>query len=100
MKATFLLLALSASMFGADYKGWFSDDSCGAGNASSDKDRRDCAERCLKGGSAAVFVTEGDGKVYKVAGSVKPLDYIQNKVKVSGTLKGDTLTITKVEKAD
>ena len=100
MKATFLLLALSASMFGAEYKGWFSDESCGAGNASSEKDRRECAERCIKGGSPAVFVTEGDGKVYKIAGKVKALDFINNKVKVSGKLTGDTLTIEKVEKAD
>ncbi len=98
MKATFLLLALSASMFAADYKGWFSDESCGAGNASSEKDRRECAERCIKNGAAPVFVTEGDGKVYKIAGNVKPLEFINDKVQVTGTLKGDTLTIAKVEK--
>jgi hypothetical protein len=87
-------------MFATDYKGWFSDESCGAGNASSDKDRRECAERCIKNGAQPVFVTEGDGKIFKVAGNVKALDHIMNKVKVSGTLKGDTLTITKVEKTD
>lgn len=100
MKYLLLLGALSAAAFGADFKGWFSDAACGVNNASSEKARRECAESCIKAGNAVVFVTEADQKVYKVTGDVKALDYIMNKVVVSGELKGDTLKITKVAKAD
>ena len=50
----------------AEFRGWISDASCGAGNAASNQAARECAERCIKGGSAPVFVTEKEQNVYKL----------------------------------
>ena len=81
----------------ADFSGWISDSSCGATNASSDAASRACAERCIKTGSVPVFVTESDKKVYKIADGSKAAQHLKGKVKVTGTLKGDTLTITEIK---
>ena len=80
--------------------GWISDANCGAGNAGAAKESRECAERCIKSGAAPVFVTDTDGKVYKIAGNVKPADHLQYKVKVTGDVKGDTITLTEIKRAD
>ena len=80
--------------------GWISDASCGAGNAGSKAESRECAERCIKGGAAPVLVTDADNKVYKLAGKFDALQHIKHKVQVSGTVKGDTLTVTEIKKAD
>ena len=93
------LLAISASA-ATTMKGWISDASCGSGNASSKAESRECAERCLKGGAPAVFVSEADQKVYKVADTKKVLDHVKYKVAVTGDVKGDTLTITEIKKAE
>ena len=64
-------LASSLSAFGAEMVGYISDAQCGARNANSSAESQECAKSCVKSGSAAVFVTEKDQKVYKVAGPVQ-----------------------------
>ena len=99
MATRFLLLGclFSYALPAATYTGWVSDATCGAGNASSKAEARSCAESCIKGGAAPVFVTEGDQKVYKIADAAKVKNHLKGKVRVTGTLKGDTLTITQVQ---
>jgi hypothetical protein len=80
--------------------GWISDASCGAANASADKSARECAERCIKSGAPAVFVSDADQKVYKIAGAVKVSGHLQHKVQITGDVKGDTITIKEIRKAD
>ncbi len=80
--------------------GWISDASCGASNASGEKSSRECAERCIKSGAPAVFVSDADQKVYKIAGHVKVTDHLQHKVQINGDVKGDTTTIKEIKKAD
>jgi hypothetical protein len=55
----------------------------------------DCANKCIKGGSPAVLVTE-DGKIYKIADQAKVVDHAGKKVTISGKLKDDTITVAKV----
>lgn len=101
-KLTFSLSSLvlaAAPLAAGEFTGWISDSSCGAGNASGEAANRDCAERCLKNGSTPVLVTDGDGKVLKLAGKVD-LAHLRYKVKVSGDLKGETLTVKTIAKAD
>lgn len=81
----------------ATLTGWISDATCGAGNASSKPEARNCAESCIKGGAAPVFVTENDGKVYKIADTSKVKDHLKGKVKVTGTVKGESLTISEIQ---
>ena len=56
-----------------------------------------CVKDCVKGGSEAVFVTE-DNRILKLdtasAATVAP--FLGNKVKVTGTVVGDTITIAKI----
>jgi hypothetical protein len=104
MKTTIQMMLLSGSLLlgaanAAEFTGWVSDSSCGAGNASSQTSSRECAERCIKNGAAPVFVTEADKKVYKIADPAKAVQHIKTKVKVTGTLNGDTLTITDIKEA-
>ena len=79
--------------------GWISDASCGVSNANAEKSSRECAERCIKSGSPAVFVSDANQKVYKIAGTAKVTEHL-HKVQVTGDVKGDTITIKEIKKAD
>ncbi len=91
--ATFVL---GTSVFGADMTGWISDSSCGASNGNGTKSSRDCAASCIKSGSTAVLVTEKDQKVYKLSDSAKAAKFLDKRVKISGTVKGDTIQMTNI----
>ena len=88
--------ALASTVPAADFKGWISDASCGAGNAGSAPAARDCAERCIKGGAAPVFVTEKEQNVYKLTNAELAAKHLKGKVQITGELKGDTLHIAKI----
>lgn len=92
----FAAAALAATGGATEFKGWISDSTCGAGNASSNKSARDCAERCIKEGSAPVFVTEKEQNVYKVNNADLAKKHLQGKVQISGEVKGDTIHIAKI----
>ena len=100
MRNLFLLAAFAVSASAATMSGWISDASCGAGNANGKAESRECAARCIKSGAAPVFVNDADQKVYKIAGPVKATDHLSHKVKVSGDVQGDTLTIKEIKAAD
>jgi hypothetical protein len=94
------LILAAAPMAAAEWKGWLSDSSCGASNANAEASSRDCAERCIKEGAKPVLVTDGDGKVLQLAGNVDWKTHLRHKVKVVGELKGATVTIKSITKAD
>ncbi len=84
---------------GQKWTGSISDSMCGkshgANGGTVTKDH-DCTVTCVKGGAAYVFVV-GD-KIYKLADQKMP-DLERNaghRVEIAGTLKGDTITVTKV----
>ena len=102
-KLTYSLLTVilaAAPMAAAEFKGWISDSSCGASNGSGEAANRDCAERCLKEGAKPVLVTDGDGKVLQLAGKVDVKGHMRHKVKVTGDLKGEIVTVKSIAKAD
>lgn len=92
----FAAMALAGLAPAAEFKGWISDASCGAGNAGSNQAARECADRCIKGGAAPVFVTEKEQTVYKVSNADLAKQHLKGKVQVTGELKGDTLVIAKI----
>lgn len=94
--AVFAAVALAQAVPAAEFKGWISDASCGAGNAGSNQAARDCAERCIKSGAAPVFVTEKEQNVYKVSNADLAKAHLKGKVQITGELKGDTLHIAKI----
>ncbi len=97
MKKSLTLFALAATFsFGAmaaDFNGYIIDQSCASKPAM--RGNVDCANKCIKGGSPAVLVTE-DGKIYKIADQAKVVDMAGKKVTVTGKLKDDTITVAKI----
>ena len=89
-----MTIGLAASVMAAEYKGFVEDQACA--NKPEMKGDAACAQKCIKGGSPAVLVTD-DGKVYKIANQTKIVASAGQNVTVTGTLKGDTLTIDAVK---
>ena len=92
LSVVFALTAISA--MAADWTGYVIDEKC-SGNKEM-LGNTACAEKCIKGGSAAVLVTE-QGKVYKIANQDKVTAHAGHKVTISGTLDGDTIKAESVK---
>lgn len=89
-----LTLGLAASGLAAEYKGFVEDTACST--KPEMKGNAECAQKCIKGGSPAVLVTE-EGKIYKIANQDKIVASAGMNVTVTGKLKGDTLTVDSVK---
>jgi hypothetical protein len=89
-----MTMGLAASGMAAEFKGFVEDQKCSTIPAM--KGDAACAQKCIKGGSPAVLVTE-DGKIYKIANQDKIVASAGQNVTVTGKLKGDTLTIDEVK---
>jgi Protein of unknown function (DUF5818) len=86
--------AMVMSAVAADWSGYIIDKSCASkkgmwGNVQ-------CAQSCMKRGDPAVLVTE-DGKVYSIAEQDKVKDSAGKKVTITGTMKGDTISVESVK---
>lgn len=93
---SFALLATSA--FAAEWTGYISDSKCGAGHSDGSAKSVACVKACVKGGLAPVFVS--DGKVLKIANTAKVPEALYGmKVKLKGSLEGDTVTVASVKAA-
>ena len=63
--ASFLCLgAFAYDAQKGSWKGWVSDEKCGAANASAAK--ADCAKKCIEGGQKMVFVNDKDGRLLQL----------------------------------
>lgn len=89
-----LTFGLAAAAMAADFKGFVEDTMCSTNPAM--KGNAECAQKCIKGGSPAVLVTD-DGKIYKIANQDKITAHAGMNVTVKGTLKGDTITVASVQ---
>jgi hypothetical protein len=107
MIAKILLLGgflVAGSCFGATFTGKISDSACGASHAkmkaehSNIKSDRDCTLACVKAGSKYVLVS--GGKVYDIENQNFPglEEYAGDNVRMTGDLKGNTITVAKIEK--
>jgi hypothetical protein len=89
-----LVLGLSALAMADEFKGFVEDTACST--KAEMKDNAACAKKCIKGGSPAVLVT-ADGKVFKISNQDKIVAHAGENVTVTGTAKGDTITIASVK---
>ncbi len=89
-----MTFGFAASVMAAEYKGFVEDQACA--NKPEMKGDAACAQKCIKGGSPAVLVTE-DGKVYKISNQAKIVAMAGKNVTVEGKLKGETLTVASVK---
>ncbi len=88
-----LACGLATNGMAADFKGFVEDTACSTKPAM--KNDAECAQKCIKGGSPAVLVTE-DGTIYKIADQDKIVAHAGHNVTITGDLKGDTISVTKV----
>jgi hypothetical protein len=76
--------------------GVVSDAMCGAKHMMTDKSAAECTRACVSKGSKFALVS-GD-KLYTLEGHEAELDkYAGQRVTVSGTLKGETITVNAVK---
>ncbi len=92
------LLLVCATAFAAEYTGYISDSHCGAKHMDGSQASIDCVTSCVKTGAAPVFVGM-DQKVYKVSDPAKVMAFLGKKVEVTGTMKGETVTVQRVAAA-
>ena len=96
--AAFLLVSSLASA--TDWTGYISDAACGWNNARNTKGVKECARACVKAGWEPVFVPDGGMDAYKLADKGKQaLPFVGEKVRITGTRKGDIVTIQKIRLA-
>jgi len=109
MKKSFAVLSLSAlcsmAAFAGEFTGYISDEKCASASAKSKTAAEwikpaafeSCVKKCVKEGSAVVFVTE-DNHLYKIdADSMsKVMPELGHKVIVTGKIDGGTITIDSI----
>ena len=100
-KSAFLLFASILCVEAAGpttFAGVITDDMCGNDhkmmNISPDSK---CVLECVKGGSK--FALLSGGKVYKLSDQTAPAKFPGQKVTVTGTLNGETISVTSVAAA-
>jgi hypothetical protein len=86
------MLAVGCMAFSAQhvFYGLVSDSMCGAKHTRASANTVACVKKCVAGGAQYVLVSHG--KVYKLTPQDKFADYAGKRVRVHGTLSGDTLT--------
>jgi hypothetical protein len=80
--------------------GYISDSSCGLKHMEGMGDEKSCTLMCTKDGNSKFVLADRDGKkVYSLdkAGQAKARDFAGQKVKVTGRLKGKTISVTNIE---
>ncbi len=97
MKKIAVLAVFALSAVGAEWTGAISESGCGAKHANGNVA---CVTKCVKGGAAPVLVTGADNKVVKITNADKVTDFLGKKVKVTGTMEGDSVTIDTIAEAN
>ena len=98
------LLAVPARPFAAEqtWTGKIADSACGAKHEEAAEGQgvmadRDCTQACVRGGSKYVLVV--DGKVLQIANQDNKdlATHAGHAVKMTGELKGNAITVSKIE---
>ena len=101
------ILLSAAPLFAADktLTGTISDNMCGAKHPGGEHDGKkmteaDCTKACVEGHGAKYVFLSG-GKTYKIENQdfAGLKDNAGHKVALSGDMKGDTITVSKIEAA-
>jgi hypothetical protein len=89
---------LATAAFAGEWTGYISESKCGAKHASASAGDVACVKGCIKGGAKPVLVV--DGKVINISNTDKVPEALYGlKVKVTGDLQGDAVTIASIEAA-
>ena len=81
------------------FVGNISDSMCGLKHIMQGMSDKDCTLECVKAGSKYILADVAHGKVYQLSDQKKPEEFAGRKVKVTGTLKGNMISVTAIEPA-
>jgi hypothetical protein len=101
LAAAVLFVASSALADEKTWNGSIADSKCAAKHAKDEHGGTagdtDCVKQCVKGGSKYVFVS--GGKVYQIANQdfAALNDHAGHHVALTGEMKGESITVSKVE---
>ena len=90
----FLILGSLSLAAAKTITGTVSDAHCGAKHAAASDAAAGCVEKCVSGGAAYVLVSKGT--VYQLDAQDKFKGMGGKSVTVTGTVKGDNITVTNV----
>ena len=94
-----LAMGLSLAATGKDsaktYVGSIGDSMCGAKHMMPGESDKDCTLGCVKEGAKYILI-DPSGKIYQLSDQKKPEPFAGAKVKVTGTLSGDTIAVESI----
>ena len=95
--ATIVGSLFAFSAFAAEMTGVISDSHCGAAHSEASAAAEKCVAKCVKGGSAPVFVSEG--KVYKIDedSKSKVMSHLGHNVTIDGDFTEDSVKVESVK---
>ncbi len=104
-RVTYLLLAMvlgvglslagSGKAASRTFVGEISDSMCGLKHMMPGGAEK-CTDECVKNGAKYVLADEAAGKVYKLSDQTKSAKFAGEKVKVTGTVTGDTIHVVSI----
>ena len=101
LTASFMAVSLcSVAAFAEQMTGYISDSNCGAKHSSPSEANTKCLQGCMKKGADPVLVSEGKVVKFDDASKDKAKTFLGANVKIDGTMAGDTIKISSIEKAE
>jgi lantibiotic modifying enzyme len=99
--ATFLVASVGSVAAVADsMTGYISEAGCGAKHAAVSAANTKCVEACIKKGSDPVLVSDGKVMKFDADSKEKAKAFAGQSVKIDGTMDGDVVKITSIDKAE
>ena len=99
--ATFLAVSIGSVAAIADsMTGYISEAGCGAKHAAVSAGNTKCVEACIKKGADPVLVSDGKVMKFDADSKEKAKAFAGQSVKIDGTMDGDVVKITSIDKAE
>lgn len=99
--ATFLVASVGSVAALADQiTGYVSEAGCGAKHSTVSAANTKCIEGCLKKGSDPVLVSEGKVMKFDADSKEKAKAFAGQNVKIDGSMDGDVIKISSIDKAE
>jgi len=99
LASTLTISLCSFAAFADDLTGYISDAHCGAAHNAPSAGNTSCINKCLKGGSDPVLVSNGKVMQFDAASKDKAKAFAGDNVKIDGAVDGDVVKINAIEKA-
>jgi hypothetical protein len=99
--ATFLVASVGSVAALADQlTGYVSESGCGAKHSTISAANTKCVEACIKKGSDPVLVSEGKVMKFDADSKEKAKAFAGQNVKIDGSMDGDVIKISSIDKAE